>query len=199
MAKEKKERKPRQKRVLSEEAREKLRAHLAKARKRKKPPEYKNVHPYVMAKDEDDSMSFIKVKEWITLNKEEAKEYTKQSKARGLSDKQRNEYLGMASSRIGYVRWLEHYLKTSEWIGDNIGEKEDEPVIRQCIAMAYYPDGTPKRTVGVYYRDIRMVWQKGMVEQDYTKYCEDGRWTPPTEKEKMVPGMTDKEFTSDLG
>lgn len=187
-----------QRKELTEETKQKLRERLAKARAKKKPAEYKNVHPYVLAKDDDDDMSFNKVKEWITFNKEEYKQLIKQSKARGLTDKQRNELVGQANSRNGYVRWLEHYLKTSEWIGDNIGEQEDEPVIRQCIAMAYYPDGTPKRTVGVYYKDIHMVWEHGMVEKDYIKYWEEG-WNPPVKKQrKPKAGMTDKQFTSDL-
>ena len=28
--------------------------------------------------------------------------------------------------------------------------------------MAYNPDGTPKRTVGVYYPDLHAVWSKEM-------------------------------------
>ncbi len=27
-----------------------------------------------------------------------------------------------------------------------------------CLTMAYYPDGTPKRTIGTYYPDIAQVW-----------------------------------------
>ena len=29
-----------------------------------------------------------------------------------------------------------------------------------CVKMAYYPDGTPKRTVGVYYPDLGKVYEE---------------------------------------
>ena len=32
--------------------------------------------------------------------------------------------------------------------------------------MAYYPDGTPKRDVGVYYPDMGCVYTKEMYEED---------------------------------
>ena len=42
------------------------------------------------------------------------------------------------------------------------GPNEEHTVIPKCIAMAYNPDGTPKRTVGVYYSDLHAVWTKEM-------------------------------------
>ena len=35
------------------------------------------------------------------------------------------------------------------------------------VLLCYYPDGTPKRTVGIFYEDINMVWSKDMDERDY--------------------------------
>ena len=42
------------------------------------------------------------------------------------------------------------------------GPNEEHTVIPKCIAMAYNPDGTPKRTVGVFYPDLLAVWTKEM-------------------------------------
>ena len=55
-----------------------------------------------------------------------------------------------------------------------------------------HSDGTPKRTVGIFYPDINMVWKQDMIEADYV----------PTKSElqhlsKRV-AITDKQFTADL-
>ena len=47
--------------------------------------------------------------------------------------------------------------------------------------MAYYPDGTPKRDVGVYYPDIDMVWTSGMDESEYAFLRDDVPQTIPLE------------------
>ena len=49
-------------RKLSEEHKEKLRARLAKMRAKKKPAEYKNIAASVLAKPDDDKLSFKNVK-----------------------------------------------------------------------------------------------------------------------------------------
>ena len=36
----------------------------------------------------------------------------------------------------------------------------------RSVAMAYYPDGTPKRTVGVFYGDIGEVYTNEMYLED---------------------------------
>ncbi len=65
-----------------------------------------------------------------------------------------------ADAKKAYIRYCEHYLKTGDWISPRSGLHEEHMVIPKCIAMAYNPDGTPKRSVGVYYPDIHTVWTK---------------------------------------
>ena len=60
------------------------------------------------------------------------------------------------------------------------------------VTNAYYPDGTPKRSVGVFYSDINMVWSKGMDESEYAHLREDD--TPAVLK--TAEAITDKRFTS---
>ena len=69
---------------------------------------------------------------------------------------------GYADNKKAYIRYCEHYLKTGDWIGMKSGLHEEHLVIPKCIAMAYNSDGTPKRTVGVYYPDLHAVWTKEM-------------------------------------
>jgi hypothetical protein len=53
---------------------------------------------------------------------------------------------------------MEHYLRTGDWISDFMGDDEEKKTQWKCVAMAYNADGTPKRTKGVFYPDINMVW-----------------------------------------
>jgi hypothetical protein len=53
-------------------------------------------------------------------------------------------------------------LKTGDWIGTFSGANEEHRVVPKVIAMAYNPDGTPKRSVGFWYPDIKTVWTKEM-------------------------------------
>ena len=54
--------------------------------------------------------------------------------------------------------------------------------------MAYNSDGTPKRSVGVFYPDINMVWKQDMIEADYV----------PVDKINPTIAITDKQFTANL-
>jgi hypothetical protein len=53
------------KKQLSEKRKQELRDQLTKARSKKKTAEYKNVHPSVLVKPDDDSLSLKSVKKWI--------------------------------------------------------------------------------------------------------------------------------------
>ena len=57
------------KRKISEERKQQLRDQLERARAKRKPAEYKNVHPTVLALPEDDNYSFKSVKGWIRESK----------------------------------------------------------------------------------------------------------------------------------
>ena len=155
------------KRKLSEETKEKLRARLAEMRAKKKPAEYKNVSKKVLALPDDDRYSFKNVKEWIKETKEQISTLNKQGRGRNVLPQDRQKASNLADSKKAYIRYCEHYIKTGDWIGMFSGKHEEQKVIPRCAAMAYYPDGTPKRSVGVFYPDINAVWTSGMDESEY--------------------------------
>ena len=133
--------------------------------KKRKPAEYKNIHHTVLSKPENDKLSMKNVKEWI----KEAKRRCGGSMQRmlvvvALHHKFSNVKMAMSESKKAYVRQMEHYLKTGDWIAQYMGAKENERTVWTCTAMAYNADGTPKRTVGVWYPDIRREWTKAMDE-----------------------------------
>tara|TARA_R110002096_G_scaffold128064_6_gene276221 strand:+ start:1619 stop:2083 length:465 start_codon:yes stop_codon:yes gene_type:complete len=149
----KKTRKP-----LSEERKEQLRLQLLNARNKKGPAEYKNIHPMVLAKPDADVLSLKNVKLWIKQNKLKASAFASNSRRRNATPKQSILDLQKSDNTKAYVRMMEHYLKTGDWISNYMGENEETKTQWTCIAMAYNSDGTPKRDKGVYYPDINMVW-----------------------------------------
>jgi len=180
------------KRKLSEETKEKLRARLAEMRAKKKPAEYKNVSKKVLALPDDDRYSFKNVKEWIKETKEQISTLNKQGRGRNVLPQDRQKASNLADSKKAYIRYCEHYIKTGDWIGMFSGKHEEQKVIPRCVAMAYYPDGTPKRSVGVFYPDINAVWTSGMDESEYA--TQGNREYVKSE----TVALTDKQFTGEV-
>ena len=143
---------------LSEERKQPLRNQLDAARKKKAPAEYKNVHPIVLSKPDDDPLSLKSIKKAIKHNKEKASSFLTNSRRRGASPKQSIADKINAESAKVYSRFMEHYLTTGDWISDFMGDDEEQRTQWKCVAMAYNAEGTPKRTKGVWYPDVRAVW-----------------------------------------
>jgi len=182
------------KRKISEEHKEKLRNRLAKMRAKKKPAEYKNIAKSVLALPDDDIYSFKNIKEWIKENKLQVSALGQQARSKSTALKEKQMASNLADSKKAYIRYCEHYLKHGDWIGIFSGKEEKHKVIPKCVAMAYYPDGTPKRTVGVFYPDIGGVWSSGMDESEYAHLREN---TIPAVL-KTTEAITDKRFTSTI-
>ena len=143
---------------LSEKRKQELRDQLTKARSKRTPAEYKNIYPSVLAKPDDDSLSLKSIKKAIKHNKEKSAAYLTNSRRRGAFPKQVIQDKINADGAKAYIRMMEHYLRTGDWISDFMGQDEEKKTQWKCIAMAYHADGTPKRSKGVYYPDINAEW-----------------------------------------
>ncbi|NWJ57781.1 hypothetical protein HX858_08590 [Marine Group I thaumarchaeote] len=152
------------KRELSEEAREKMRTRLAAMRAKKKPADYKNVAKSVLALPDDDKYSFKNVKKWIKHSKDLVLEYNKIARSRVSSSQEAQKASNAADHKKVYIRELEYYLNSGDFISYFSGQDEATKVIPRCVSMAYYDGGTPKRSVGVFYPDINTVWTRDMDE-----------------------------------
>ena len=193
--KAKTERKPmkiKRTRKITEEQREALRERMKDMRKKRKPAEYKNVSERVLALPDDDIYSFKNVKGWIKHNKEMVASLGKSARGKYIGEKERRNAEMQVASRKAYIRYCEFYLKSGDWIGMFSGQDEEHKVVPQCVAMAYYPDGTPKRSVGVFYPDIGAVWTSGMNETEYV--TQENREYIKTE----TMALTDRQFTGDM-
>ena len=188
------------KRKLSEEAKEKLRVRLATMRAKKKPADYKNIAKSVLALPDDDKYSFRNVKKWIKHSKDLVLEYNKIVRSRTSSTQEAQKASTAADHKKVYIRDLEYYLKSGDFISYFSGQDEATKVIPKCIAMAYYEDGTPKRSCGVFYPDINAVWTKDMDELDYRG--EDGTMgygnAPVRVYQSKLKALTDKQFDSSI-
>ncbi len=181
------------KRKLSEEHKEKLRTRLAEMRAKKKPAEYKNIAKSVLALPDDDTYSFKNVKEWIKENKLQVSALGQQARNTSALPKERQAASNLADSKKAYIRYCEFYLKTGDWIGTFSGANEEHRVVPKVIAMAYNPDGTPKRSVGFWYPDIKTVWTKEMeLKGESIETIKRHRSTT------KLSALTDKRFTSNL-
>ncbi len=179
-------------RKITEEQREALRQRMIEMRKKRKPAEYKNVNKGVLALPDDDRYSFKNVKEWIKETKEQISVLNKHARGRNVLPQDRQKTSNVIDHKTAYIRYCEHYLKTGDWIGMFSGKHEEQKVVPRCVAMAYYSDGTPKRSVGVFYSDINAVWTSGMDESEYISH--ENREYIKTE----TIALTDKQFTGDI-
>jgi len=188
------------KRKLSEEAKEKLRVRLEKMRAKKKPADYKNIAKSVLTLPDDDKYSFKSVKQWIKHSKDLVSEYNKTARSRVSTPQEKQKASTAAEHKKVYIRDLEYYLKSGDFISYFSGQDELTKVIPRCVALAYYEDGTPKRSCGVFYPDINAVWTKEMNELDYRG--EDGTMgygnAPVRVYQKKLKALTDKQFDSSL-
>ena len=183
------------KRKLSEEAREKLRERLAAMRAKKKPADYKNVAKSVLELPDDDKYSFKNVKEWIKHSKDLVSEYTKTARSRATTPQDKQKASNAADHKKVYIRELEYYLKSGDYISYFSGQDETNKVSPRCVAMAFYPDGTPKRSVGVFYPDINMVWTQDLDESEFGLERDNTNYVP---KKSSTTAMTDKQFDSNI-
>ena len=183
------------KRKLSEEAKEKLRERLATMRAKKKPADYKNVAKSVLELPDDDKYSFKNIKEWIKHSKDLVSEYTKTARSRATTPQDKQKASNAADHKKVYIRELEYYLKSGDYISYFSGQDETNKVSPRCVAMAFYPDGTPKRSVGVFYPDINMVWTQDLDESEFGLERDNTNYVP---KKSSTTAMTDKQFDSNI-
>ena len=117
MVKIKRKRKP-----MTPEQRAAAAERLAKAREAKGPVQYQNIHPDVVAKPDDHFLSLKKVRSWMKSTKEQI------SSLRGEVRRDEKGAKAKLTSKEGYVRNMQHYLKHGDWIDNFYGEHEEKKI-----------------------------------------------------------------------
>jgi len=140
--------KPRKKRQLTDEQKAAAAERLKKAREAKAPAKYSMVADNVRILPDDHPISLTNVRSWIKTNKQLL------SSIRSMKDskdsKERNYYTEVEV----YINNLENYIRSGVYLDNRYGDQRQSASRLVSVAMAYYPDGTPKRTPGVWYPDI---------------------------------------------
>lgn len=145
----------RKKRQMTDEQKQAAALRLAAAREKRmqeNPPEYKSIHPTVLKLDDEDTLSMKNVKAWIKTQKELASVYRREA---------RNGIKGAEAKQIraeNYARNMQNYLSNGVWLDMFYGERGDKLIGQVCVHMAYYDNGEPKRSHGVFYPDINKIW-----------------------------------------
>ena len=152
---------------MTDEQKNAARERLAKARaaKQKKSPAVpKNVHPKVVAMPDESLFSLRNVREWIKYNKELRSEERRaiRSNVKGADAR--------VASIDGYIRNMEHYIRTGDWIDNFYGKDQNNKIRWKVWAMGYHFEGPfkgmIKREVGVLYPDVG-VWTQEMHDDYY--------------------------------
>jgi len=150
----------RKKRQMSDAQKEAAVARLAKARAAKGPSVNNQIDEDVRNLPDDDLFSVKNVRHWQT----EAKNYLQSIKSfkDSKSAAERSEYQQTET----YIVNLGTYLRTGVYQDHRFGAERTGKVQLRSVKLAYYPDGRPKRSVGVYYPDLGEVYTQEMYLQD---------------------------------
>ena len=127
-------------------------AKAREARMAKNPPKHSSIHPTVLARCEDDLFYFRKVQQWIKTQKELL------TSARSDLRKSVKGAETRVANHQAYIRNLEKFLRDGDYVDMMYGEMQEHNIKMRCVVPAYYADGTPKRSYGVFYNDIGTVW-----------------------------------------
>jgi len=139
---------------------------LAKAREkrmRENPPQYKNIHPSVIERSEDDPFYFRKIQDWIKTQKQEL------SSARSDLRKKIKGAESRVANHSGYIRNLEKFLRDGVYVDLFYGEYAQNKIRYWCHTPAYYPDGTQKFSYGVFYPSLGYTYEGEHSEEEHRK------------------------------
>lgn len=136
---------------MSEEQRAAAAERLRVAREKRmkaNPPQYKNIHPNALNREEDDPFYFRKVQSWIKTQKDLLAGARKMVRL-----KEKNAETKVAHIQA-YINNLNKYLSTGEYVDMFYGEYQQHKIRYRCTTPAYNADGTPKYSYGVFYQDL---------------------------------------------
>jgi hypothetical protein len=145
-----KKRKPRK--PMTEEQRLAAAERLEAARAAKKTPQNISVHESIRDLPKEHSLHPNNVKAWIKSWKDML------SSIRHYKNSKETKEVAKYYATEAYIKNMQKYLESGVWLDNYWGEKRDRKMIFVCHAMAYDKNGNPKRTQGIYYPDINMIW-----------------------------------------
>ena len=111
--------------MLKKEA---VRLKMAKLRAKRKPPKLTNVHHTIKALPDDNTLSYVSVKKWISTQESIVKSarVTERSIKSEVSQKDKDTALRTRIGAQAYIRAIKRYITTGDWSSMFYGEFEEK-------------------------------------------------------------------------
>ena len=111
--------------MLKKEA---VRLKMAKLRSKRKPPKLANVHHKVKSLPDDNTLSYVSVKKWISTQESIVKtaRVTERSLKSEVSQKDKDQAMRTRMGAQSYIRAIKQYIATGDWTSMYYGEFEDK-------------------------------------------------------------------------
>ena len=115
---------------------EAVRQRMAKLRAMRKPPKLANVHHTVKALPDDNTLSYVNVKNWIKTQEGIVKSarLTERSRSSDISQKDKDKAMRTRIGAQAYIRSIKNYISTGDWSAMYYGEFEDQ--LMQWVTVA---------------------------------------------------------------
>ena len=114
--------------MTEEEKKESVRQRMAALRAKRKPPKLANVHHTVKALPDDNTLSYVNVKKWISTQESIVKtaRITERSIKSEVSQKDKDTAFRTRIGAQSYIRAIKRYITTGDWSSMYYGEFEDK-------------------------------------------------------------------------
>ena len=122
--------------MTKEEKREKVNKRMAALRAKRKPPKLANVHNTILALPDDDTLSYVNVRKWITTQEGVAKAagLVERSKSNEIPQRQKDKAMRTRLGAQAYIRAIKRYINSGDWSTIYYGEFEDQ--LMQWVTVA---------------------------------------------------------------
>ena len=119
-----------------EEKREKVNKRMAALRAKRKPPKLANVHHTVKSLPDDDTLSYVNVRKWITTQEGIVKStrLTERSRNSDISQKDKDKAMRTRMGAQSYIRSIKNYISTGDWSSMYYGEFEEHLMQWRTVA-----------------------------------------------------------------
>ena len=187
-----KKRKPRK--SMSEEQKKAAAERLKKAREARaeKNPDYglSGVHENIRDLPDEHPIAPKKVKQWIKTQKE---------LAAGERSAARQNIKGALARQLyheGYIKHMQTYLRTGDWIDIFYGEHQQNKIRWSCYSLAYDKNGDPKRSIGTFYPDMGCVYTQEMFNESESIFNDRPRKQRTKRRNNSRPVVKNKKKSS---
>ena len=122
--------------MIEEEKKESVRQRMAALRAKRKPPKLANVHNTILALPDDDTLSYVNVRKWITTQEGVAKAagLVERSKSNEIPQRQKDKAMRTRLGAQAYIRAIKRYINSGDWSTMYYGEFEDQ--LMQWVTVA---------------------------------------------------------------